>query len=325
MSEGRYRTRHEIDVAAPADDVFALIADAPSWPQVFPPTVHIERFDVREVGGTVHERLRLWATAGDEVRHWVSRREVDRAAGTVSFRQEVSQPPIAGMGGVWRVGAGPAGTTKLVLDHDFDVVDDDPQGLAWIQAAVDRNSGAELAALRRAAELATHPEDLALTFTDTIEIAGSVDDVYDFIYQADHWPTRLDHVARVELGEPEPGIQRLEMDTHAIDGSVHTTVSFRLGFPPGRILYKQTVLPKLLTAHVGEWLLEPVPDGVRASSRHSIRIDPTAVTGVLGATATVAEAREFVQRALSTNSLRTLDRARSFAEQRAAGWVPTAT
>ncbi|WP_425586060.1 hypothetical protein [Streptomyces thioluteus] len=41
-----------------------------------------------------------------------------------------------------------AATSRVRLLHDYRAVDDDPAGLEWIDRAVDRNSGAELAALR---------------------------------------------------------------------------------------------------------------------------------------------------------------------------------
>ena len=64
-----------------------------------PPTVHA---DYAERGET-EERIRLWATANGEVKNWTSRRRLDPAALRVEFRQEVSSPPVAAMGGTWIV------------------------------------------------------------------------------------------------------------------------------------------------------------------------------------------------------------------------------
>ncbi|GAA0941801.1 hypothetical protein GCM10009558_056440 [Virgisporangium aurantiacum] len=195
-------------------------------------------------------------------------------------------------------------------------VDYDPAGLDWIDRAVDRNSTSELAALARAA---TAPAGQALDFTDSVEVKGSVADVYEFLYRADAWPERLPHVARVALTEETPGVQTLEMDTGSPDGSTHTTRSVRICWPAGRIVYKQTELPALLGVHTGEWRLTGGPEVVVASSRHVVRIDPTAVPAVLGPDATVDEAAAKVRAALSTNSLTTLRAAKAYAEERRDG------
>jgi aromatase len=84
------------------------------------------------------------------------------------------------------------------------------------------------------------------------------------------------------------------------------------------------VLPALMSVHTGRWLLEENAQGVAVTSQHTIVIKPSAIAAVLGAEATVADARNFVRTALSTNSLATLDHARSFAKHRARERAPRA-
>ena len=100
------------------------------------------------------------------------------------------------------------------------------------------------------------------------------------------------------------------------DGSVHTTRSIRVAFGRNRIVYKQTEVPALMTAHTGEWNIKPSGDGagVDVSSRHSVTIRPEAIVRILGEGADVPAAREFVQRALSTNSTTTMKLAKAHAE-----------
>lgn len=307
-----HRARHTISVDAPADAAFTVVEDVASWPWVFPPTVHVERRPVDAHEEVIH----IWATANGEVRDWTSRRRIDRAAGTIGFRQEVTRHPAASMGGRWTVVPRPGGGCDVVLDHEFTAVDDDPGHVAWIQTAMDRNSDAELAAVKTTAERAARTADLLLRFEDTVLVNGSVDDVYAFVWRADEWEWRLPHVARITLGDLGPDLQRLEMDTRAKDGSVHTTESIRVGFGPHRVVYKQLRPPALLTAHTGEWTFAPGPAGTTATSRHTVVIDPDAVPTVLGPQATVADAREMVRAALGTNSLATLRLAKDYAERR---------
>ncbi|MFF5801903.1 aromatase/cyclase [Streptomyces sp. NPDC012746] len=310
MTENAVReTEHEINVCAPADLVYALVADVTRWPETFPPTVHAE---VVEREGDA-ELIRLWATANGTAKTWTSRREHDAAARTVTFRQERSQHPVGGMGGAWVVEPVSATSCRVRLLHDFHAATDDPADLDWISQAVDRNSASELQALKASAE-AAGPDDL-ITFDDTVTVDGSGKDVYEFLNEAQLWQERLPHVARVSLEEDEPSLQILEMDTRTKDGSTHTTRSVRVCKPATTIVYKQIVLPALMTLHTGRWLIEEREGGgVSVTSRHTVRINTENIAKVLGEDATVRTAQEFVRTALSGNSLATLGLAKAYAE-----------
>ncbi|MFI1809219.1 aromatase/cyclase [Streptomyces sp. NPDC020422] len=293
-----HHTEHAITVAAAARRVFGLIADVGRWPETFPPTVHVEHVE----RGETQERIRIWATANGQVKSWTSRRLLDRERLSVRFRQEVSQPPVAAMGGEWIVEPLSGTESRVRLLHDFRAVDDDPEKTEWILRAVDRNSAAELAALRTAAEQAENRAELVLTFRDTMEFTGDAKAAYAFVDEAGRWPERLPHVARAALAEETPGVQTLEMETRTADGSSHATSSVRICFPHERIVYKQLVTPALMTAHTGVWLF----DEGRITSAHTVVLDEKAVPDVLGPDATVADARAFVRGALGRNSTATM-------------------
>ncbi|MEV5374530.1 aromatase/cyclase [Streptomyces nondiastaticus] len=301
---------HSVPVAAPADVIYDLIADVTGWPRMFSPTVHAERV----AGDDEQERIRLWALANGEVRTWTSRRALDRAERRIIFRQEAPQAPMASMGGEWRITPGPDGTCTVVLLHDFAAVDDDPEGLDWIERAVDRNSRAELAALQAAAEDHDRVAELVLSFEDSVTVDGPLSDVHGFIERCERWPERLPHVARLELTETTPGLQLMSMDTRSPDGTIHTTESVRVCFETPRIVYKQTQVPPIMTAHTGEWTFRATPEGVVATSHHTVAINPRTVSELLGKQATIADARHAVRKALGTNSLATLRLAKAYAE-----------
>ncbi|NJC69933.1 cyclase [Planosporangium thailandense] len=302
--------QHTTRVSASADVLYELIADAPSWPTVLGPTIHVERLE----SNGVDEVLQLWATANDSVRTWRSRRHLDPEARRISFRQVQSPPPLTSMGGAWILRPVAEDVTEVVLDHDFSVVDNDPEALEWFTTAVDRNSTEELAAMKRLAENWADRADLTMTFDDSVQIAGDAVRVYDFLCDAGRWPERIPHVSSMELTEPSPGLQVMTMDTSTADGSVHTTRSVRVCFPSNRIVYKQVQTPTLMAVHTGEWIIAPNDDGVLATSRHTVVIRPETVTTVLGPDATVADARKFVREALGRNSGTTLRYAKNFAE-----------
>ena len=307
-------TEHSITVAAPAEAVYELIADATRWPEIFTPTIHVER-----TAGEGQEWLRIWAVANGQPKTWTSVRYLDPQRLAITFRQEVSSPPVLSMGGKWEIQAQGDGSTLVRLLHDFTAEGDDPAHVRWITQATDTNSRAELARLRAAAGLGDELSSLRVSFEDSVEIAGRVEDTYEFIYRAQEWPARLPHVARLELEENSPNLQVMEMDTSTSDGSVHTTKSYRVCFPNERIVYKQVTLPKLMAAHTGCWSFTPTPIGLRITSRHTVIIEPTAVQLVLGEEATTAQARDFVQTALTRNSRITMEHAKAYAEARRDG------
>ncbi|BDM71234.1 actinorhodin polyketide synthase bifunctional cyclase/dehydratase [Streptomyces nigrescens] len=298
-------------MAAPAQRVFDLIAEVGNWPRIFPPTVYVEYAE----HGPTEERIRIWATANDEVKSWTSHRVLDRDRLVIGFRQEVSQPPVASMGGQWLIEPLAADRTQVTLLHDYRAVGDDPANVDWIERAVDRNSRAELAALRAAAERSGSPDGPEFSFEDAVHVAGSATDVYAFLHAAEGWQERLPHVRRVVLQEDVPNVQTLEMDTAAPDGSIHTTKSVRVCFPLERIVYKQLQTPALMSVHTGEWRVREERDQLVVTSAHTVVIRPEAIPQVLGEGATVGDARAFVRAALSRNSTATLHLAKEHAER----------
>ncbi|MFF2519209.1 aromatase/cyclase [Streptomyces sp. NPDC058086] len=303
---------HEITIAAPAPAVYRLLAEVTNWPRIFPPTIHVDRV---EHDGS-QERIRIWATANGEAKNWTSRRELDPEALRITFRQEVTAPPVAAMGGTWIIEPLGENASRVRLLHDYRAVDDDPHDLLWIDQAVDKNSRSELAALKKNVEFAHAAEEVTFSFEDTVYVDGSAKDVFAFINEANLWSERLPHVATVRLEEDTVGLQTLEMDTRAKDGSVHTTKSYRVTFPHQHIAYKQVTLPALMTLHTGHWTFQDTDQGVAATSQHTVTLNTDNIESILGCGATVADAREYVHTALSTNSRATLTHAKAFAENR---------
>ncbi|MEV0542238.1 MULTISPECIES: aromatase/cyclase [Nocardia] len=304
---------HTITVAAPPTEVYRLLAEVENWPRLFPPSVYVTRL---EHEGN-EERIQIWATANGEPKTWISRRVLDPEQLRITFWQEVSAPPVAQMSGTWIIEPREDGGTELRLLHSYRAIDDDPDGLAWIEKAVDDNSRAELPGLKAAVESVVRTADLTLSFVDSVEIAGAASDVYDFVNEANLWTERLPHVASVQLTENTPGVQVLRMDTLTKDGSSHTTESVRVCFPQHRIAYKQTTLPALMALHTGYWEFRTNPDGTTtASSQHTVIVEASRITEILGPDAGVPEARTFLREALGGNSRATLNHAKNYAEAR---------
>jgi aromatase len=302
---------HTTVIEAPAERVYALIANVTWWPALFGPSIHVEH--LWQEGNA--ERFQIWATVNEQVKTWTSRRELDPGALTISFEQERSQAPIKSMGGEWSFRTFAPDRCEVILKHHFTAVDDDKEALAWIGAALDRNSAAELASLRQIAESGHPPQEVLFAFEDVLETRGSAADVYDYIRRGDLWAQRLPHVREVRMTEDADGVQTLTMLTETADGSTHSTSSTRLCLPGNRIVYKQHVLPKLLTGHSGAWMCVDSGSGSTITARHVVAVDPNTVEEVLGPDATLADARDFLRSALGSNSRTTMSFAAAHAEQ----------
>jgi len=217
-------TEHRTLIAAPAESVYQIVADVTRWPLFFRPTVHarvLERDNDQEI-------IRLWAFANDEVRTWTSRRRLDPHALRVEFRQTNCTAPIASMRGEWLLKPVDATSTTVAFGHEYRAVDDDPGHAAWIAEAVERNSNAELAALKAAAENHDRMDELVLSFDDTVPVDGSAYDVYEFLFQAQEWPRRLPHVSRLDLREDVAGAAEEQRQHEADDRPHQRTTAKRL-------------------------------------------------------------------------------------------------
>ncbi|MFB8392614.1 aromatase/cyclase [Streptomyces yangpuensis] len=306
-----HRTSYVVDVAAPGGVVYGLLADTTQWPLFVPASIHVERldFDGRQ------DRFHMWVTANGSVRSWLSRRTLDAGRMRIDFRQEVPAPPATSMGGTWTVESLGPERCRLTLEHDFTVAGNRAADAAWLERATDTNSRAELDQLKATAERWHRLDGLLLSFEDSVRVDGPAEVVYGFLYDVAAWPERVPHVGRLDVAEDEPGVQTVSMDTVTPDGTVHTTESVRVCFPhAGRIVYKQTTPPALLSAHAGEWSVTPDATGVTVVSHHRVLLREEAVPQVLGPDADLEQARTYVRQALGRNSRATLELARRRAE-----------
>ncbi len=192
-----HHAEHEIVVDAPARESMSC-ADVQGWPLMFDLTVHGE---IIERDGQ-DERIRIWSATNDAARTWTSRRHHDLETLTIGFHPDKTKAPIGGMTGAWVVEALTDGTCRLRILHDFFPATDDPADVDWINNALDRNTGVELAKVKARAESLGSP--LLLTFAESVEVDGSAKDVYDFLNEAQLWKERLPHVSRVSLEEAPP-------------------------------------------------------------------------------------------------------------------------
>ncbi|MFE0673359.1 aromatase/cyclase [Streptomyces sp. NPDC058867] len=310
-----HEVEHRAEVAAPAALVYGLLSDVAHGPRLFPNIAHMERFS----GDGTTERVGVWLMSGDRVFPWVALRVLRPAELRIDYRQETTQAPVADMGGSWVVEPRSERTCLVRLLHDCQPASTDPAVLKFIAETLDRNSTAELAALKEAAEREAADERLVVPIEDTARIDGSVEDVYEFLSDAAAWPERIPHIVSVAAREGGDGVQLLDWVTHTERGVDHPSKVVRVCFPSERIVYRHLLLPPLAAVHTGAYTVTADGDGTLVSSRHTVVLSPSGIASVLGEGADVVAAGDFTRRALSTSSTEVLARAKEFAERRRRG------
>ncbi|MFJ5281412.1 SRPBCC family protein [Streptomyces parvulus] len=313
-----HRMAQHTPVDAPAGVLYGLIADALRWPVFLPPTLHVEQL---EFDGE-SERLRMWVTAGGEIRSWTTHRVLDPVAHRVEFRQEVLPRPVTSMGGSWSVEPRGPERSLVTLRNDFAVRDNARTDVDWVKRATTDNSRAALANLRRLAERWRRLDHLVLSLEDTASVDAPAEDVYGFLHRFGNRPDALPGALALDIREHTPGVQLMTVRRPGRDGGARTTESVRIGFPhAGRIVYKDTLdtgQPALLAAHTGEWSVEPDAhgEGVTLVARHHAVLDEDAVRQSYGdGPDALARARQDLRTELARDSAHALRLAKEHTER----------
>lgn len=245
---------HETEVAAPADFLYGLVAEATAAPLVFPGTVHVEYLTHTET----EERLQIWAVNGEHARTWTSHRKIDKKEMQVTFQQEKPAPPVASMIGQWHITALDENHSKVTLSHTYRAVNED--GEAWIANLVDTVSSGQLVAMREFAALGT-----PVVHTDSVELPCSVAQAYAFVADPDQWPDAGVPVEQVKSRDAGAGIQLVDLVTGDQEHSIA-----RATFENSHIAFKSLRGGPLVAAHTGTWRFEETPTGCRATVRHEV-------------------------------------------------------
>ncbi|MFJ5265813.1 SRPBCC family protein [Streptomyces sp. NPDC088387] len=312
-----HRMAQHAEVNAPAGVLYGLIADALRWPVFLPPTVHVEQLEFDGAS----ERLRMWVTANGEIRSWTTRRLLDPVAHRIEFRQEVLPRPVSAMGGSWVVEPRGPERSLVTLSNDFAVDGNARADVDWVRRATTANSRAGLDNLKQLAERWQRLDDLVLSFEDTARIDAPVEPVYAFLHRFGDRGDAVPGATGIDITEHGPGVQIMTVRRPGPDGTERTTESVRIGFPhAARIVYKEirdSAVPALLSAHTGEWSVEPDVHGtgVTVVARHHAVLDEDGVRRRYGlGPDAVRTAREELRTRLGHESAVALRLAREHAE-----------
>ena len=182
--------RHTSKAAAQADLVFDLVAELEDWSQFHGPSVHAE--PLGEQDGAQHYQ-HWWVVDDHTVRTWRARWRFDRERLRIGFEFDPAEPGGAALRGEWVFRALSESSTEVgvVLEAD---------GYGEHDAArADGELRELLACVIEAAEQDEERKDLVVDFEDPLFVAGSIEDSYAYLYEADKWPERIPHVSRLVL------------------------------------------------------------------------------------------------------------------------------
>ncbi|MER5809324.1 SRPBCC family protein [Streptomyces sp. NPDC002033] len=307
-----HRMSHAVDAAAPAGVLYALVADTTPWPLFLPDTVHVERLDFD--GAT--DRYSQWAAVDGSLGPQLWRRTLDAHHRRIGFRRERPAEPVTTAAGAWTVEELAPGWSRLTLEQDITVAGNRSADAERVLESARAGAKAVLGRFGAFAERWQRLDSLRVTFEESVRVQGPAEPVHEFLYRVGSWPGRVAHVVGADVTEERPGVQRAGLVNLADDGSAYTTEALRVCFPAaGRIVFKTTRPHPLLTAHAGEWSVEPDATGVTVVCRHDALLDERAVERVMGPGTDLARARRYVREVLGRESRATLEPAQQYARE----------
>lgn len=154
----QHHTEHTITVQTSVPQVFEVLADVEGYANLFPPTRSVTIMEETPDYQVAHLVVEV---SGKEM-SWITRRDIDRERHFISYQQLRTAPLMANMGGEWRCFPLDDESTQIVITHDFAAraPEDGSMTLqdadAAVQEAVERNSHADLAAVKAEAERRYH-------------------------------------------------------------------------------------------------------------------------------------------------------------------------
>ncbi len=151
-----------------------------------------------------------------------------------------------------------------------------------------------------------------ISVTDSILIAGSLESVYGYCWDAKQWPAITPHVKEVRILEEDNSFQRMVMAVES-DGRLFHTESFRRTAPLQWIEYEQLTPPAFLLSHSGEWRFVPEAGGTRVVLTHRFTADHDRARQILGLGA-AADVDAYIGQRLKQNGLTTLASIRDLVE-----------
>ncbi|KZN63886.1 aromatase/cyclase [Pseudoalteromonas luteoviolacea] len=294
------KTNHNINVNCEADVAFSFCLNVENWPSVFPPCLA-----ANVVSETPTEQvIDITAIANDSILSWTSKREIDRQARTISFKQTKPSPLLKYMQGTWQVNVQENGCS-IELIHEFEVkeavsglvegVETREQAHSYMLECIERNSNKELGAIKEAIE----KQALSHEFEATMTLPYTKSAVFQLLRDAKHWPQLLPHCEEVQMHYQDHENQEFTMVVKVEDKEEKIRSIRKV--EGGKISYFQPSPPPALLEHQGYWTVKEVETGVEITSWHNIVVNADFWTDTA-----VDQAKAKIETAINNNSIGTM-------------------
>jgi ribosome-associated toxin RatA of RatAB toxin-antitoxin module len=302
-----HRTEHDVLVAAPAAEVFALLDSLTDWPLLMSRIVHVEPLAQDGPARLAH----FWALSARGIDDAVCRVMPGPDPAELSMALVATRPPASALNLRWRAEPDGAEHSKVTLTQEFEAIADDPDAVRLLRRLLGALAESDLSSLRLAAAIHAAYPACRFSFGNRVPLDrdASADAAFDFLSRPEKWPSHLPGVVLVSVNEERPGVQRLEMTIEEPDGSMREERAARLCFPQRHTIVQKDLRPRApLFSHTAVYSVTRAMDGEAGSvaCRHTMVLDPLAVAPAFGPDATFAHAAEAVRRTVSVESLLTL-------------------
>ena len=263
-------TSHAILCSASRDTVYRIIDNFDRWPELFEPCLEARALE----RNTQCEDIEITAMINGAPVRWRSRRHFLPDVLGIDAVSLVPMPLVQSMRTRWRVIAANDAQCALLLEHDFEVLEDvaglfegvatPADAAAFIACAIETNSTCELVNIREAVAL---PRHLARHQGPTRRVCSIICDVpaaavYDAIADTCKWPLLFDSCVSVAVLENGPHGELTRIEALQGDRIIGWTT---------RRHYHPEVLSHRLRARDAN----AVPGGHgRAAARHATRPGP---------------------------------------------------
>ncbi|MGV9293030.1 SRPBCC family protein [Amycolatopsis sp. NPDC003676] len=254
-------------VDVPAAVVYALFADIPAWPTLFPWILHT-RWLARD---GAKSRFRCWALRPDgTVRTWATRVELDPGSLEVRFEQEEAVDEVGKLTGRWSFRPLADRRTEIRSEQSFRLAEDDAGLRDRVLGILRRQSRRQLDALAERSARRAEFEALTLTFEDSLTIRGTAASARQVVDAVREWPARVAHVERVAQTWKNPETSLVELDVHDSGGYPGARRMAWISLPEPEIVYRQLALPSTVAQHIGRWQFAELPHGVAVTARQTV-------------------------------------------------------
>jgi aromatase len=305
--DGRYTLTLSRVIKADIAQVFALVADAQQWPELFPACKGVfVRATPEKTGWGLYD---IAAENAGGPFTFSTERRADAALGIVDFRLLDPLPGTESVEGRWRtITLAPHLTLLSVERH-------------WTLAGDDTNAETRAAAADRVAQMIranTETEFDAISaacvgrreevfFTGSYDSRADADTMYRLLADCRDWPKFVPHCATLDTTFDDDVTQELIFDVVGADGEKERFRTIRHLDPAKRtITYSQVSPPPLLKSHSGGWAVSERGGCTTIRSWHKFTLDHC-VAERMFATVDPAEQVARASAVMKRNSLATIE------------------